>query len=91
MGKLRFLLQGVVLRTVKGYCQPLYPKTVFQHLFVRADESVRWDGKSFDRFTRVSSETLKNEEGQEGLLSARDRGYRCFDKRDSTLERKERG
>lgn len=68
MGKLRFLLQGVVLRTVKGHCQPLYPKAVFQHLFVRADESVRWDGKSFDRFTRVSSETLKNEEGARRII-----------------------
>lgn len=62
MGKLRFLLQGVVFGTVKGRCQPLYSKAVFEHFI---ETTLRWDGKSFDRFTRVSSETLKNEEEEE--------------------------
>lgn len=84
--KLRFLLQGV-FGTVEGHA-------AFEAVLFERDE------KSIDRFTRIafSSETKKNveEEGggegggerQEGLLSARDRGYRCFDKRDSTLRRR---
>lgn len=34
----------------------------FEHFI---ETTLRWDGKSFDRFTRVSSETLKNEEEEE--------------------------
>lgn len=88
--KLGFLLQGVVFGTVKGHCQPpAVSQGRSTGICSSGNDSLRrWDGKSFDRFTRVSR---RGGEARRIIVSSWSRVSVFWQERDSTSVRKERG